>query len=95
AVETICQERINTTLERQSVEHQEDKIFIVNMHALHNARRVREVLPRHLNEPLEHDRQDFITAAAKQLHERQTARREEAARKRKAAREARDKEAQE
>ncbi|KAG9084716.1 hypothetical protein FRC06_003924 [Ceratobasidium sp. 370] len=99
AVETIRQERINTILECQSVEHREDKIFIVNMHALHNARRVREVLPRHLTEPVrlqsEHDRQDFITAAAKQLHERQTARREEATRKRKAAREARDKEAQE
>ncbi|KAG9078889.1 hypothetical protein FS749_009056 [Ceratobasidium sp. UAMH 11750] len=99
AVEIIRQERINTTLERQSVEHRADPIFIVNMHALHNAQCIREVLPHHLTEPVrlqsEHDQQGFIAAAAKQLHERQSARRDEAAKKRKATREAHEKERQE
>ncbi|KAG9088637.1 hypothetical protein FS749_002011 [Ceratobasidium sp. UAMH 11750] len=91
AIELIRQERRNTTLERQTVEHREEAIFIINMHALHNARRIREVLPRRLTEPVPlrtaQDRQDFIATSSRQLHARQAVRREEIARKRKAARE--------
>ncbi|KAG8696148.1 hypothetical protein FRC09_008704 [Ceratobasidium sp. 395] len=98
ALEVIRQERRNTTLERQLVEHREDPIFIINMHALHNARRIREVLPRHLTEPIplrsEQDRQTFIDASGRLLHERQTAKREAASRKRKEAREKRAREAE-
>ncbi|KAG8688734.1 hypothetical protein FRC11_004889 [Ceratobasidium sp. 423] len=42
-VENIRQERLNTTIQRQSIEHREEPIFIINMHALHNAQRTREV----------------------------------------------------
>ncbi|KAG9082372.1 hypothetical protein FRC06_005104 [Ceratobasidium sp. 370] len=99
AIELIRQERRNTTLERQTVEHQGEVVFIINMHALHNARRIREVLPRHLTEPVplrtEQDRQHFIATSARQWHVRQGVRREETSKKRKAAREAHNIEAQE
>ncbi|KAG9090973.1 hypothetical protein FRC07_011969, partial [Ceratobasidium sp. 392] len=98
AVETIWQERRNTAIERQTVEHRPDPIFIVNMHALHNARRLREVLPRSLTEPVPirsgQARQEFIAASARDLHKKQSARREEMSRKRKATREARQRDAQ-
>ncbi|KAG8730694.1 hypothetical protein FRC10_002414 [Ceratobasidium sp. 414] len=96
AVETIRQERRNTTLERQTVEHRADAIFVVNMHALHNARRLRDVFPRSLTEsvPLHstQTRQDFIAGSARDLHKKQSAR-EEMAKKRKAARETREQDA--
>ncbi|KAG8742162.1 hypothetical protein FRC10_001970 [Ceratobasidium sp. 414] len=98
AIEFIRQERRNTTLERQTVEHREEAVYVINMHALHNARRIREVLPRRLTEPVslrsEQDRQDFIAASSRQLRERQAVRREETSKKRKAAREAREIETQ-
>ncbi|KAG9089457.1 hypothetical protein FS749_001317 [Ceratobasidium sp. UAMH 11750] len=98
AIEMIRQERRNTTLERQTVEHRADALFIINMHALHNARRLREVLPRSLIEPVPlhptQARQDFIAEAARNLHEKQSARRVEMSRKRQAARAAREREAQ-
>ncbi|KAG9120930.1 hypothetical protein FRC07_003332 [Ceratobasidium sp. 392] len=99
AVEFIRQERLNTTLERQIVKHRDEAVYIINMHALHNARRIREVLPRRLTEPIPlrstQDREGFLATAARQLHERQRVKREETARKRKAARTARENEAHE
>lgn len=93
-VETIRQERRNTTIQRQVVQHRKDSIFVLNMHALHNAQRIRAVLPRQLTAPVPlhtpESRKPFFGATAQRLRERQTARREETARKRKAAREARE-----
>ncbi|KAG9088573.1 hypothetical protein FS749_002060 [Ceratobasidium sp. UAMH 11750] len=39
AVEVVRQERINTTIERQAIEHNATCIYVVNMHALHNEQR--------------------------------------------------------
>ncbi|KAG8696511.1 hypothetical protein FRC09_008469 [Ceratobasidium sp. 395] len=98
AVETIWQERRNTMVERQKVEHKPDPIFIVNMHALHNARRLRQLLPRSLTKPVPmrsgQSRQDFLAESARELHKKQSARRAERDRKRKAAREARQRDAE-
>ncbi|KDN33893.1 hypothetical protein RSAG8_13010, partial [Rhizoctonia solani AG-8 WAC10335] len=97
-VETIRQGRLNTTIERQSIEHHPESIFIVNMHALHNAQRIREVLPRDLTKPIPINAPDtrlaFLGGLAVRMHEQQKERRAELARKRKAARDARDREDQ-
>jgi hypothetical protein len=95
-VEVIRQERLNTTIQRQSIEHRQESIFIVNMHALHNAQRIREILPRDLTQPIPihppDERLNLLGRLAEPMHEQQEGRREETSRKRKAAREARENE---
>ncbi|CAE6515143.1 unnamed protein product [Rhizoctonia solani] len=95
-VENVRQERLNTTIQRQTVEHRDKAIFVINMHALHNAQRTRQILPRSLTKPiplhLPQAREAFLSGVATRLHTQQTARREELSKKRKAAREAREKE---
>jgi hypothetical protein len=45
------QERQQTDIEMEVVEHVDDTRFIINMHALHNAARLRKVLPRSITKP--------------------------------------------
>ncbi|KAH7316379.1 hypothetical protein B0J17DRAFT_634134 [Rhizoctonia solani] len=93
-VENIRQERLNTTIERQNVEHRETAVFVINMHALHNAQRIRQVLPRSLTEliPLRsaQARTEFLAGVARRLHTQETHRRDKLSKKRKRAREARE-----
>ncbi|KDN33741.1 hypothetical protein RSAG8_13172, partial [Rhizoctonia solani AG-8 WAC10335] len=94
-VEDIRQERLNTTIQRQTVEHRDGAVFIINMHALHNAQRIRHVLPQSLTKPIPlhapQDRVVFLSKLSEQLHSQQTTRREELSKKRRVAREAREK----
>jgi len=45
------QERRETSVTRQAIVHTNDTHFIINMHALHNAKLLRQVLPRSMTEP--------------------------------------------
>ncbi|KAJ7441176.1 hypothetical protein B0H11DRAFT_1933111 [Mycena galericulata] len=45
------QERLESKLTRELTVHSDDSRFLLNMHALHNAHLVREILPRHLTKP--------------------------------------------
>ncbi|EMD34744.1 hypothetical protein CERSUDRAFT_28747, partial [Gelatoporia subvermispora B] len=47
----IRQERVETALTEEFIEHGSDDHFIVNMHSLHNAHLVRQVIPRNLSAP--------------------------------------------
>jgi hypothetical protein len=51
------------------VMHSPHDIFFINLHALHNAWRLREVLPRHLIQPSPYvtDREDFHLKMARKL----------------------------
>ncbi|KAG8867181.1 hypothetical protein FRB97_003462 [Tulasnella sp. 331] len=50
--QTIMQERVASGRTRRDIVHQqEDDHFIINLHALHNAAKIRKVLPRKLTEP--------------------------------------------
>ncbi|TFK34493.1 hypothetical protein BDQ12DRAFT_763286 [Crucibulum laeve] len=48
------QERLETTISRKSVIHSPLDRYILNMHSLHNAHLVREVLPRSLTAPVQY-----------------------------------------
>ncbi|OSD08227.1 hypothetical protein PYCCODRAFT_1441218 [Trametes coccinea BRFM310] len=50
--QTVFQERQATSITRKDLVHKSDQLFLINMHALHNAARVREVLPRELTRPI-------------------------------------------
>ncbi|EMD36483.1 hypothetical protein CERSUDRAFT_74441 [Gelatoporia subvermispora B] len=47
----IRQERVETALTEEFIEHGSDDHFIVNMHSLHNAHLVCQVIPRNLSAP--------------------------------------------
>ncbi|KAJ7333234.1 hypothetical protein DFH08DRAFT_666738, partial [Mycena albidolilacea] len=65
----ILQERIVTDRTEQKVKHSPESRFILNMHALHNAHSIREVLPRSLTSPVPYlqDRLASHTRFAEQL----------------------------
>ncbi|KAI0665635.1 hypothetical protein C8Q78DRAFT_985916 [Trametes maxima] len=50
--EPIVQERQVTSLMRKALVHNPIDRFLINMHALHNAALIREVLPRNLTQPI-------------------------------------------
>jgi hypothetical protein len=82
------QERVSSGRNVQFVEHVEDEHFIVNMHAMHNAHRIRRVLPRELIRPrhLYQDRTARHHAIAATLHVQMVKKRAETAAKTKATR---------
>ncbi|KAG8785697.1 hypothetical protein FRC12_017268 [Ceratobasidium sp. 428] len=92
AVETVSQERTNTTIERQSIQHNQTRIYVVNMHALHNAGVLRKVLPRSLVQPIplqsDEERTRTIAEHANQYHRKEESKRVAAKKKRKDAKEA-------
>ncbi|OCH83781.1 hypothetical protein OBBRIDRAFT_815707 [Obba rivulosa] len=49
------QERLETELSETFIEHVDDKMHLLNMHALHNAALIRRVLPRSLTAPIPQD----------------------------------------
>ncbi|KAK7027036.1 hypothetical protein R3P38DRAFT_2496555 [Favolaschia claudopus] len=51
AAVTIHQERITTSPTELRVSHSPEQRFLINMHALHNAHLIRDVLPRSLTTP--------------------------------------------
>jgi hypothetical protein len=65
----ILQERIVTDRTEQKVKHSLDSRFVLNMHALHNAHSIWEVLPRSLSSPVPYlqDRLASHTRFAEQL----------------------------
>ncbi|KAH7322029.1 hypothetical protein B0J17DRAFT_621410 [Rhizoctonia solani] len=95
-VENVRQERLNTNIQRQTIEHRESAVFVINMHALHNAQRIRQALPRSLTEPIPlhspQARENFLSELANRLHSQETTRRDEQSKKRQAAREAQKRE---
>ena len=85
----IRQERQVTTQTQAALVHTNDDKFIVNMHALHNAHRIRETLPRHLTAPIPYlqDRKAKHCELALHLRATEAKRRAETAAKSKATRE--------
>ncbi|KAJ3743058.1 hypothetical protein DFH05DRAFT_1401010 [Lentinula detonsa] len=52
STEFVIQEHIKTAKNKKTVYHSDDIRYLMNMHALHNAHLVREVLPRSLVIPI-------------------------------------------
>ncbi|KAG8726373.1 hypothetical protein FRC12_023457 [Ceratobasidium sp. 428] len=92
AVEFIRQEKNNTTIRRQAIEHNNTRIYVVNMHALHNAHLIRRVFPRALVRPIPlcegKEREDFLEERANTYHQREEAKRVANKKKRQEAKEA-------
>lgn len=65
----IFQERRETSITERTIKHTDDGVYILNMHALHNASLIRKVLPRSLTAPKPYveDRHKLHTEAAAQL----------------------------
>jgi hypothetical protein len=84
------QERQETTCTISLISHQDDGHFVLNLHALHNAALIRQVLPRHLTspKPLYNDRQARHFEIATKLRVTQALKRETTKAKGKATREA-------
>lgn len=83
------QEREQTTRKLQLIAHEDDKHFVLNLHALHNVVLLRRALPRHLTIPipLYQDRKAQHFAIAAQLRVSQADKRAKTAAKTKATRE--------
>ncbi|EJD47399.1 hypothetical protein AURDEDRAFT_41321, partial [Auricularia subglabra TFB-10046 SS5] len=47
----VMQEHIQTDLRLPTIKHNSDEHFLINMHAIHNAARLRQVLPVALVKP--------------------------------------------
>ncbi|KAI0044842.1 hypothetical protein FA95DRAFT_1458150, partial [Auriscalpium vulgare] len=47
----VRQERQDTTLFEQRIQHNDDDLYVINMHAIHNAAILRDSLPRALTAP--------------------------------------------
>ncbi|KAK7008238.1 hypothetical protein R3P38DRAFT_2948527 [Favolaschia claudopus] len=75
----LLQERIVTERMELQIKHSEQEHFILNMHALHNAHLIREVLPRNLSAPIPYlsDRVATHSRLAAQLRETGPAKRAE------------------
>ncbi|KAI8995712.1 hypothetical protein BD414DRAFT_513439 [Trametes punicea] len=48
----IVQERRHTGVMRKALVHKPEQRYLINMHALHNAARIRDILPRELTRPI-------------------------------------------
>jgi hypothetical protein len=90
------QDREETSKTELVVEHSNYNRYIINLHAHHNAWRLRKVLPRNLTapEPNSSDRHKLHTEAAQELRKKNPAKRAEAAVKTKATKERNKKELQ-
>jgi hypothetical protein len=90
------QDREETSKVELTVKHSNFNRYIVNLHAHHNAWRLRKVLPRNLTAPVPYtpDRHKLHSEAAQELRKTNPAKRAEAAAKAKATREQKKKEAQ-
>lgn len=77
-----------------AVKHSDFDRYIINLHAHHNAWRLRKVLPRQLTAPMPYtlDRRKLHEAVAKELRKKNTGKREAAATKAKATKEQNKKE---
>ncbi|KAJ4464605.1 hypothetical protein C8R41DRAFT_872068 [Lentinula lateritia] len=77
------QERQDSGVSMKSIEHNDDRHFIINMHALHNAHLLRRFLPRYLTvpRPLHSDRKKWHGELAKTLVVTQAEKRAETNRK--------------
>ncbi|KAJ7104568.1 hypothetical protein C8R43DRAFT_1092216 [Mycena crocata] len=75
----VRQERIVTDRTEVQLKHSEEQRFILNMHGLHNAHLIRDILPRSLTEPIPYlqDRATSHQRFAAQLRETGPARRAE------------------
>ena len=96
-VETnVLQDREETSRTELTVEHSNLDRYLINLHAHHNAWRLRKVLPRVLTAPVPYtlDRKKLHTEAARELQKKNPAKRAEAAAKAKATRERNAKESQ-
>ncbi|KAJ3858547.1 hypothetical protein EV359DRAFT_52091 [Lentinula novae-zelandiae] len=73
----VIQERKTTERTMQYIEHTDDKQFVINMHALHNANSIRTLLPRNLTKPipLHSDREKWHHDIATSLRTTQTEKR--------------------
>ncbi|KAJ3803570.1 hypothetical protein F5876DRAFT_54308 [Lentinula aff. lateritia] len=73
----VIQERKTTERTTQYIEHTDDKRFVINMHALHNANSIRTLLPRNLTKPipLHSDREKWHHDIATSLRTTQTEKR--------------------
>jgi hypothetical protein len=74
------QERVISRREVRFIEHTDDEHFVINMHAMHNAHRIRRVLPRELIRPrhLYKNREDWHHEMSKTMHIAQSEKRAEA-----------------
>lgn len=83
------EERQETTRTEPTIAHTDDDHFFLNLHALHNAARIRKVLPHHLTKPtlVFPDRQSKHKDIAAQLRVTGKASREASRAKAKATRE--------
>ncbi|KZT28379.1 hypothetical protein NEOLEDRAFT_1161183 [Neolentinus lepideus HHB14362 ss-1] len=61
---SVHQERQTTSLQERCIVHEDDDRFILNMHALHNAALIRDVLPRSLTKP-----QRYLSNRSSKLNE--------------------------
>jgi len=89
-VETnVLQDREETSRTELTVKHSGFARYLINLHAHHNAWRLRKVLPRTLTAPVPYtsDRKKLHTEAARELQEKNPAKRAEATAKAKATRE--------
>jgi hypothetical protein len=77
-----------------TIKHSDFACFVINLHAHHNAWRLRKVLPRDLTAPVPYtlDRKKLHVEAAQKLQKTNPAKRAEAAAKSKATRERNKKE---
>ncbi|THV03142.1 hypothetical protein K435DRAFT_652024 [Dendrothele bispora CBS 962.96] len=73
----VRQERKATSRRVMDLTHADDDRFVINTHALHNASRLQNFLPRHLVEPkpLHQDQQAFHEGVAKSYRESQAKKR--------------------
>ena len=90
------QDREETSRTELIVEHSNFDRYFINLHAHHNAWRLRKVLPRALTAPVPYtlDRKKLHTEAARELQKKNPAKRAEGAAKAKATRERNAKELQ-
>ena len=74
---------------KRTMLHSNHDIFFINLHALHNAQLIREVLPRNLTKPIPYviDREEFHYKMAKKLQKRNPKKRAKAKEKAKETRE--------
>ncbi|KAG8725307.1 hypothetical protein FRC09_002669 [Ceratobasidium sp. 395] len=98
AAETVRQEHTNTTIERQAIQHNPTRIYLVNMHVLNNADLLQKVLPRSLIQPVPLQSAEAhiqsMAEHANQYHKEEEAKRVASKKKQKEIKEAKAREAE-